>query len=83
MQNQIRQRAVLLDHQALIATLHDHDENRAARIIPQHVGGSGMHITDSLRVPLTAPAKSNTTAPPMPDGRNSAAVTGLSGGKSG
>ena len=83
MQNQIRQRAVLLDHQALIATLQDHDEDRAARIIPQHVRGSGKHITDRLRVPLTAPAESNTTAPPVPDGRKSVAVADLSGGKTG
>ena len=83
MQNQFRQREVLLEQQALIAALLDHDEDRAARIIPQHVRGSGKHITDRLRVPLTAPAESNTTAPPVPDGRKSGAVTGLSGGKSG
>ena len=78
-----RQREVLQEHQALIAALRDHDEDRAARIITQHVRGSGKHIIDRLRVQLTAPAESNNTAPPVPDGRKSVAVADLSGGKTG
>ena len=45
-----RQREVLQEHEALIAALKDHDEDRAARIISQHVQGSGKHITDRLRL---------------------------------
>ena len=43
-----RQREVLDEHQALIDALRAHDEDRAARIITQHVQGSGKHIIDRL-----------------------------------
>ena len=44
-----RQREVLDEHQALIAALRAHDEDRAARIITLHVRGSGKHIIDRLK----------------------------------
>lgn len=44
-----RQRAVIEEHRGLIAALRDHDEDRAAALIAQHVQGSGRHIIDRLR----------------------------------
>ena len=58
-----RQREVLQEHEALIAALKDHDEDRAARIITQHVQGSGRHITDRLRL-ATSSHGSNINRPP-------------------
>lgn len=52
-----RQREVLDEHQALIAALKDHDEDRAVQVITQHVRGSGKHIIDRLRAQGTSPAK--------------------------
>ncbi|MEO8242911.1 MAG: GntR family transcriptional regulator [bacterium] len=58
-----RQREVLQEHQMLIAALKDHDEDRAALIIGQHVRGSGKHITDRLRLTSGGPG-SNINRPP-------------------
>ncbi len=58
-----RQREVLSEHRALIAALKDHDEDRAAQIIGQHVRGSGKHITDRLRL-VTTSQGSNINRPP-------------------
>jgi DNA-binding GntR family transcriptional regulator len=44
-----RQRAVIEEHRALIAALRDHDEDRAAALIVQHVQGAGRHIIDRIR----------------------------------
>jgi DNA-binding GntR family transcriptional regulator len=44
-----RQREVIDEHRGLIQALRDHDEDAAARIISQHVTGSGRHIIDRLR----------------------------------
>ena len=60
-----RQREVLQEHQALIAALRDHDEDRAARIIGEHVQGSGKHIIDRLRLAAGRPG-SNINRPPQP-----------------
>lgn len=47
-----RQRAVLDEHRRLIAALRDHDEDRAAALVVQHVQGAGRHITDRIRLEL-------------------------------
>ena len=60
-----RQREVLQEHQALISALRDHDEDRAARIIGEHVQGSGKHIIDRLRLASSRPG-SNINRPPQP-----------------
>ena len=56
-----RQREVLQEHPALIAALKDHDEERAAKVITQHVRGSGKHIIDRLRVRQPSPGSNQTT----------------------
>jgi len=44
-----RQRDVIEEHRALIQAVKDHDEDRAASVIAQHVQGSGRHIIDRMR----------------------------------
>lgn len=50
-----RQSEVLAEHRGLIAALRAHDEDRAAVLIVQHVGGAGRHITDRLRSERNSP----------------------------
>lgn len=65
-----RQREVLQEHQSLILALKDHDEDRAAKIITQHVRGSGKHIIDRLRA-QPRPDDPDRTAAPTPQRRPS------------
>lgn len=51
-----RQREVIDEHRALIAALRDHDEDKAATLIVQHVRGAGRHITDRMRFERIIPA---------------------------
>ena len=57
-----RQREVLQEHQALIDALKSHDEDRATKVITQHVRGSGKHIIDRLRLRPPPPGKSGPDA---------------------
>ena len=63
-----RQREVLGQHQALIAALKQHDEDRAAKIIGAHVRGSGKHITERLR--LSSAGQEANLKRPLPDQRS-------------
>lgn len=44
-----RRRDVIVQHRALIAAFRDQDEERAARVLADHVRGSGEHIVNRMR----------------------------------
>ena len=45
-----RQRDVIVEHRELLAALGDHDEAAAVEVIARHVRGSGLHISDRIRM---------------------------------
>jgi DNA-binding GntR family transcriptional regulator len=61
-----RQREILVEHQALINALTSHDEDRAVKIITQHVRGSGKHIMARLGLSSPRHMGSNSNAAPEP-----------------
>jgi DNA-binding GntR family transcriptional regulator len=48
-----RRRDVIAEHRALLSAIRDHEEDRAAEIIMEHVRGSGMHISGLMRAQRT------------------------------